>query len=190
MKSQLLESLNIAPSAKRIPPYIWLIVVIGICAAAAGLFFVLGQYRTFLDLQTVRAVKKSELRRIEVLLRQAQIENNSLDAMERVRQQSHIAALRQISWNALFDVIELAASRVDGGVSLISMLPTHVDDKSIQIDLIALASSPSIMLAYVNALKEDGHLLAVRISSSQPDERISPTALRFELSASVPARSR
>ena len=175
------SALNIAPQAARHRPLTWLLLLASAAVLCAS---ILPLASSLLALEEARARRITLDRagtRLKDIARQERSGIATAAAHARDKANGQYRAMIQMSWNGVFGALENAAQSVNGGASIVSMIPKHVSRDDITIDLSALAASLPGMLAYVEALKGAPTVRTVDLISHQPDPKTSPDAVRFQI---------
>lgn len=182
MSRHLIESpFEFAPGAPRYRPLSWLILAAGICAAFSGLYMT---SRAGEQLEGVRAQQARIFKQQSALSEQMRQAENNPALFEKIKARRQLEALLQTPWSLMFEALEAAADTVEGRVTLLSMVPNTANPASRKIELTLMASNYPSMLAYTEAMSTVSGFSDVRIVSHQFDERSSPAAFRFRLTAS------
>lgn len=176
------EDFNIAPQSRQPVPLAWLLLAGG--AVALGLSaFALNQSLDIMHEAQFRAEKlRIFTQRQAQALQRAKLEEGSAANQERAKARTQILSATQMSWNGIFNALELAAQAVHGGVSITTLVPTSVQSSSAQINLTALAANTPVMWAYIEALQDDPRISQVELTTNQPDMKTAPSVLRFQVS--------
>jgi hypothetical protein len=183
MNSHLdLNAFNVAPGAQRHLPIAWVMLAIGVVALGASLYPLTHELNLLSGAKAAQTNMVKTLRREAVEQRKQMAEQTNTAALEREKIRSQIQESVQMSWDGIFDALEMAADTVHAGVSIISLAPTRVNGTSTHLNIAALAANAPIMLAYIEALKKDPRVLQVELSTQQPDEKVGPAVLRFRVS--------
>lgn len=173
---------NVAPGASRHPPMTWVMlaasaVVFGVCLYP--LSHALGRLN---DAKSAQAALIQAMRRDAAEQRKHLADQSNTAALEREKIKAQIQDSMRMSWDGVFDALEVAADTVHAGVSIISLAPAKVSASATQLNIAALAANVPIMLAYVDALKKDPRVSQVEITTQQPDEKVGPAVIRFRIS--------
>lgn len=177
----ILGRLNIAPDVQRHPPLSWMMLALGALVAVLSIFVLRQSLQEFEFVQDqVVAIEKSRARQAgetrKVKMAQSTPENREHDRLlQQILEYSHL------SWDGMLDVLEVAADRVHGGVSIIGMVPSKVSPSSVQLGITALASNAPIMVAYLEALKKDPRVSQAEIRLQQPEPNVGPAVVRFSM---------
>ena len=181
MSRHLVESpFEFAPDAPRYHPLSWIILAAGVCAASAGLYI---SSRAGAQLENVRSQQAKISKQQNALNEQMRQAENNPAMLEKIKAKRQLEALLQTPWSLMFEALEAAADTVEGRVTLLSMVPNTANPASRKIELTLMASSYPSMLAYTEALTTVSGFSDVRIVSHQLDERGSPAAFRFRVTA-------
>jgi hypothetical protein len=177
----ILGRLNIAPDVQKHPPLSWMLLALGALIAVLSTS-VLRQRMQELEFvhDQVRATEKARTRQAGET-RKATLAQNSPGSRERDRLLQQIQEYSQLSWDGMLDVLEVAADRVHGGVTIAGMVPSKVSPSSVQLGITALASNAPIMVAYMEALKKDPRVLQAEIRLQQPEPNVGSAVIRFSM---------
>lgn len=174
------QRLNLARSGRKHPPLAWVLL------GSSALLCVLNLYPLHRSLQALdevgaqqREFNKANKRQADTL-RKEKLQNSSLPALERDKAQRQLQDFVHMSWDGIFDALEVAADTVRSGVSIVALVPSKVQPSSIELNITALASNTPIMLAYLRALKSDPRVLQVELATQQPDDKSGPGVVRFQ----------
>lgn len=176
-----LAALNIARRGPRRAPLVWLLLAISavVCVASSySLWLATHQWR---DVNVRMQDQRDAKVRRDAELRKAQIERRSTVNQARERDLRRIKEMAGLSWEGLFEAIEIAANRVRGGVSLVSMVPSTVKASTGQVHIAALAANSGVMLFYIDELKKDPRITRVELSQQQPEDKPATGVVRFQL---------
>jgi len=174
-------ALNTARHRPRRAPWVWILLAAStvICAASAYTLWLTSHQWREVNARTQAQRAEQQLRDAE--LRKQQLERRSAGSLDRERDLRRIKEMAGLSWEGLFEAIEIAANRVRGGVSLVSMVPSTVKASSGQVHIAALAANPGVMLFYIDELKKDHRITRVELSQQQPEEKPATGVVRFQL---------
>lgn len=174
------ERFNLARTTRRHPPVAWVLL------GGSALLCLLSLYPLHQSLQALdtvgarqREFDRSTQRQADTL-RKAKLHNSSLSALERDKAQRQLQEFVHMSWDGIFDALEVATDAVRSGVSIVALVPSRVQPTSIELTITALASNTPIMLAYLKALKSDPRVLQLELATQQPDEKSGPAVVRFQ----------
>ena len=173
---------NVAPVATRHVPLAWVML------AGASLLFIASLFPLYRELDRLSTAKSAQSTLVKTMQREAAEqrkrlnEQNTAAAQEREKIKAQLQEFAHMSWDGIFDALEVAADTVHAGVSIISLAPAKVNGTATQLNLTALAANVPIMLAYINALQKDPRVSLVELSTQQPDEKVGPAVVRFRLS--------
>jgi hypothetical protein len=176
------ERFNVAHTTRRHPPLAWVLL------GGSVLLCLLGLYPLHTSLQALDAVgaQQREFNKASKsqadTLRKQKLQNSSLPALERDKAQRQLQDFVHMSWDGIFDALEVATDAVRSGVSIVALVPSRVQPTSIELTITALASNTPIMLTYLKALQSDPRVLQVELATQQPDEKSGPGVVRFQFS--------
>jgi hypothetical protein len=183
MKSYLDSSrFNVAPGAARHTPLAWVVLAGSVVLLGASLYPLSHQLGLLNTAKSTQTALAKSLQREAAEQRKRLGELNNAEAQEREKIRARIQEFTHMSWDGIFDALEMAADSVHAGVSIISLAPAKVNGSATQLNITALAANLPIMLAYVDALQKDPRVLQVEISTQQPDEKAGPSVIRFRVS--------
>lgn len=175
------SALDIAPKARRYTPGAWRFL------AVCAFFFALCAVPLVINWQRLqqamrdRDAVQAELLAQSAASRSAAARQADPAMVQRVKAQERLQQMMRMSWFGLFDALETAAHEVRGGVSLLSLTPAATQGDATQVRLTALAASAPLMLQYVRVLRRDPRIVAVEMTSHQPDDQAGPGVLRMQL---------
>lgn len=175
------DSFDIAPQARRPTRASWV-------ALAAGLLFAsLCTWPLVMSVQALRQTAAAQNRASAATRtmeegQRAAMRQNGPAAAERSRAQKKLQQTLRMSWSGLLEALETATHQVQGGVSILTLVPTKVQDEAAQVSITAMAANPAIMLKYIGSLQKDIRVRQVEISTQQPDDKVGPEVIRFQLS--------
>lgn len=176
-----------ATSGKR-PPWVWMLL--GTSAMACALAaYPLQQAVTEWDQAKSRltsATRKAQQQAIDQPNFMAQ--RNTQAAQDKAKAALAIQQYAQVSWDGIFDSLEMAAEAVNGGVSLLSLTPTKIQGDLTQIRVTAVASQVPTMLRYLDVLKHDPRVMQADLVSQHPEDKAGPNIVRFRVDASLNPR--
>jgi Tfp pilus assembly protein PilN len=178
-----IHQLNAAPRAQKHLPIVWLLLIIGAVAFVASLYPLIHELTRLSEAKSAQAALVKVMHREAAEKRKLLAEQSNTAAMERESVRAQIQESVHMSWDGIFDALEVAADTVHAGVSILSLAPTRVNGTATQLNISALAANTPIMLAYIEALKKDPRVLQAELATQQPDEKVGPTVLRFRVSA-------
>lgn len=174
------ERFNVAHTSRRHPPLAWVLL------GGSALLCLLSLYPLHRSLQALdevgaqqREFNKASKSQTDTLRKQ-KLQNTSLPALERDKAQRQLQDFVHMSWDGIFDALEVATDAVRSGVSIVALVPSKVQPNSIELTITALASNTPIMLAYLKALKSDPRVLHVELATQQPDDKSGPGVMRFQ----------
>lgn len=191
------ERFNVAHTGRMHPPLAWMLL------GASALLCLLSLYPLHRSLQALddvhtgqRELNQTSKRQADTLRKQ-KLQSTSPGTLERDKAQRQLQEFVHMSWDGIFDALEVAVDAVRSGVSIVALVPSRVQPSSIELTITALASNTPIMLAYLKALKADPRVLQVELATQQPDEKSGPAVVRFQftvvcnpkVSVSHPARA-
>lgn len=182
MKSLFMrDPFDIAPQARRPTQASWL-------ALAAGLLFAglcaWPLTKSLQDMKQIEAAQRSasaELKKQAEGRRAARLRQNDPAVLERVRAQQKLLQTLRMSWGGLLDALEIAAYQVDGGVSILALVPSKTQDDAAQVGITALAANPAIMLKYIGLLQKERHVRQIELTTQQPEDKVGLEVIRFQL---------
>ncbi|MES2948837.1 MAG: hypothetical protein V4858_09895 [Pseudomonadota bacterium] len=174
--------LNVAPGAPKHLPLAWVMLAAGVLVFGASLYPLTHELQRLAEAKSAQAALTKSMRREVTEQRKLQAEQNNSAAMEREKIRAQIHETVHMSWDGIFNALEVAADAVHAGVSIISLAPTRVTGTATQLNIAALAANMPIMLAYIEALKKDPRVSQVEMSTQQPDEKVGPAVIRFRIS--------
>lgn len=177
-----LNAVNVAPGAQRHQPIAWIGLAIGFLALGASLYPLAYELSRLSAAKTAQTTLVKTLRREALEQRKQMAEQTNTAAIDREKIRSQIQESVQMSWDGIFDALEMAADTVHAGVTIISLAPTRVNGTSTHLNISALAANAPIMLAYIETLKKDPRVLQVELTTQQPDEKVGPAVLKFRIS--------
>lgn len=183
-KRHSMSGINIAPHAQSSRPLDWVLLCAGAALCIAGALSLIAgveQYRAVNTRIEDQAIRVAEARKEQVKKARTQ---EATQAGKSTKELQRVKELAGLSWNGLFEALEVTAKSARGGVSIVSMVPSQAQAQSTQIAITALASSSQVMLFYMDELKKDKHIERVELTSQQPEENVSPSAIRFQINAS------
>lgn len=174
------EGFNVAHPTRRHPPLSWALLGLSALLCALSLY-PLRLSLTALDAAEVRQRQFNQMSKRQAEgLRKAKLLQNSPPMMERDKAQRQIQDFVHMSWDGIFDALEVAVDAVRSGVSIVALVPTKVQPSSIELTITGLASNAPIMLTYLKALQSDPRILQVQLENQQPDEKSGPGVVRFQ----------
>lgn len=172
--------LNLARPNRRHPPISWVLLALGALLCALSVYHLQHSIKALDEVSMrQREFSQASKRRTEST-RKAKLLENSPPMLERDKAQRQLQEFAHMSWDGLFDALEVAADVVRSGVSIVVLVPSKIQPSSIELTLTALASNPPVMLAYLKALKTDPRVMQVELTSQQPDEKSGPGVVRFQ----------
>ena len=172
---------NVAPGARKHLPIAWLMLAAGTVAFAICLYPLTHELKRLSTAKAAQAALSNTMRRDAAEQRKQVAEQNNAAAMDRERIRAQIQESVHMSWDGIFDTLEVAANTVHAGVSILSLAPTRVSGTATQLNISALAANAPIMLAYIEALKKDPRVSQVELATQQPDEKVNAAVIRFRL---------
>lgn len=182
MKSHTLrpEALSLGQTKARPAP--WMLVVLlasGVAAAATGQFV----WNTYALLDTAQRQHEEDQKRLnrqKTLQRQLQLQEANPAVLARRKAVQSLYDRQHLSWEGLFDCLETAVDKVDGGVSLQTVVPT-VGSDTMEVRITALALNETFMLAWMAALRSDRRVRSMEPTTQQVDEKSAiPGAVQFQ----------
>jgi hypothetical protein len=172
---------NVARRGPRRAPLVWLLLIIsGVVFAASAYSVWLATYQ-WRDVNARMQDQRDAKIRRDADLRKAKLQRNSPLNQDRERDLRRLKELAGLSWEGLFEAIEIAANRVRGGVSLVAMVPSTVKTSMGQVRISALAANSGVMLFYIDELKKDPRITRVELSQQQPEDKLATNVVRFQL---------
>lgn len=178
------DAFNVAPNAPRNTPTSWLVLAVGVTFLCASVYPLTASLQAF---NTATAISKKAaiaLKRQVLERKRAQQEQASPAAQDREKVQNQLRDAARMSWDGLFDALEHAAKEVHAGVSLLALVPGQIHPESTQLTITALAANAPVLLAYIETLKQDAHIQQVEMSTQQPEDKVGPSVIRFQLKVS------
>ena len=172
---------DVAPGAKKHLPIAWVMLAVSALAFIACLYPLAQELNRLSVAKSTQAALTKTMRRDAAEQRKQLAEQNNAAAIDREKIRAQIQESVHMSWDGIFDTLEVAANTVHAGVSILSLAPTRVSGTATQLNISALAANTPIMLAYIEALKKDPRVSLVELSTQQPDEKVGPAVLRFRL---------
>lgn len=173
---------NVASGANKRPPMAWLLLGASMVFLGACLYPLAHGLTRLQDARVSQAALSKAVQRQVAEQRKRSADRNNTASQEREKIRTQIQEFVHMSWDGIFDALEVAADTVHAGVSIISLAPAKVNGSATQLSITALAANLPIMLAYIEALKRDPRVSLVEISSQQPEEKVGPAVLRFRAS--------
>ncbi len=176
------DPFDIAPQAQRPTAASWVVLIAGALFAGVCLWILIHSVQTLKRTRELRGATNALMRTQVENQRVAQLRSNHPALLEQVRGQQKLRQFLSMSWGGLFEVLEITAQTVRGGVSILALTPSRTQTDLSQVNITALAVNAPIMLAYIGGLQQDPRVRQVEILSQQPDDKIGPQVLRFQLS--------
>ena len=176
------QRFNVAPGAARHLPLAWAMLAAGVVALGASLYPLTHELRLLSEAKATQAALAKSLQREAAEQRKRSGEQNNAAAQEREKIKAQIQEFVHMSWDGIFDALEVAADAVHAGVGIIALAPVKVNGTATQLNITALAANVPIMLAYIDVLKKDPRVSQVELSTQQPDEKVGPAVIRFRIS--------
>ena len=176
------DAFDIAPHAQKLTKASWLVFGLGLMFAAMCLWILINNVNamretnaTLTDLMASNKVKTDGFET-------ANHRQNNPSQLERERDKQQVQRFLRMSWTGLFDVLEIAAQGVRGGVTILTLVPSRTQPDVASVNIVALAANPDIMLRYIALLQKDFRIRQVEIATQQPDDKAGPEVVRFQLS--------
>lgn len=176
------DPFDIAPNASRYTRASWLTLVLGL---AFMLFCGVLLERGF---QAMKQAEEATRKQHELVHAQAESKaaarRTQADpaALERARAQQKLQHILRMSWSGLFDALESAGRKVDGGAVILALAPARTQADAAEVGLTALAISTHVMLEYIRALEGNPHVREVQLVMQQPARNAGTQVVRFQLS--------
>jgi hypothetical protein len=174
------DPLNVAQRRRRHPPLSWLLLGGSVLLGLASLWPLQQSLASLGAAQAQQREFNRASKRQADELRRKKFDGSNAAAQERDNAQRQIQEFVHLSWDGIFDALEVAAHAVRSGVSIVALTPSKVQPNSVQLSITALASNTPIMLAYLSALKSDPRVQQVELASQQPDDKNGPGVVRFQ----------
>lgn len=175
------SAFNIAPHAPKFRLRTWVAL-----AVASGLAFTLACGAVYVA-KTNEGLQDQIDKQQRLNRRKAAQERRDMSAeadpakREQLQAATQLQRMSQVSWDGLFDALEVATKAVSGGVSISSLVPAKIEPDNATVNVTAWAANAPIMLAYVRNLAQDPRLRRIDILMQQPDEKVGPQVVRFQL---------
>lgn len=180
-KSSNLAALNLAQRRSQWPPVVWLVLVVSALICGASSYLLWNASQSWRDINARMQEQQQTKARRDAELRKIRLERRLPANIERERDLRHIKELAGLSWEGLFEAVEIVANRVRGGVSLVSMVPSATKLSEGQVHMTALAASSAVMLFYIDELKKDPRIVRVELSQQQPEDKSLAGVVRFQM---------
>lgn len=179
------NQLNVAPGAARHLPLVWMLLAASATVLGLSLYPLWHELGLLNQVKAQQAALTLSMRKDAVAQRKQLADQGSSDALERDKIKAQLQESVHMSWDGIFDALEVAADTVHAGVSILSLAPARVHGTATQLNISALAANVPIMLAYIEALKRDPRVSQAEIITQQPDEKVGPAVIRFRLSVTL-----
>jgi hypothetical protein len=157
-----------------------LAVLVGVAALLACMFPLRNAWVAHEDAKERLASINALIKKRQAQVRREKLEEESPETTLRQQSRSAASELVRFSWEGFFDVLEISAKAVNGGVSIVAMTPSKVATGQAQVNLTALASNVPIMLSYLDNLRDDPRMMEVELLTQQPDDKTGPNVIRFQ----------
>ncbi len=180
--SSVSKAFDIAPLAPRHTTAAWVCLAGGLLFAGACMVPLGVSWKALHSAREAAGQARVALQRKSAVERAMAAEMASPAAMQRAKAWAQQMGLARISWSGLFEALEIAASEVKGGVSILSLTPTKLQPAEAELAITALAADASIMLTYIETLRKIHPAQRVNLTIQQPEEKVGPNVVRFQLS--------
>lgn len=174
------ERFNLAHQTRRYPPWSWFALAMSTLMLMASLYPLRQSMHALEGAEAKQREFNQSFKRQAANARKAKLEKSSLTALENDKAQRQLQDFVHMSWDGIFDALEVAVDAVRSGVSIVALVPAKVQPTAIQLNITALASNTPIMLAYLKALKSDPRIVQLELTTQQPDEKSGPGVIRFQ----------
>lgn len=175
------DPFDIAPQARRPTQASWVVLAGGLLFAGLCAWPLTKSLQAMKQIETAQRSASAELKNQAEGQRAARLRQNDPAVLERVRAQQKLQQILRMSWSGLLDALEIAAYQVDGGVSILALVPSKTQGNAAQVGITALAANPAIMLKYIGSLQQERHVRQVELTAQQPEDKVGPQVIRFQL---------
>jgi hypothetical protein len=175
------DPFDIAPNASRHTRASWLTLALGL------VFMLLSGVVLDRSVLAMKQAEESTTKQREMLQTQADgkaaARRNQTDpaALARAQAQQKLQHILRMSWSGLFDALESAGRKVDGGTVVLSLAPTRTQADAAEVGVTALAVSSQVMVDYIRALESNAHVREVQLTMQQPAVSGTAQVVRFQL---------
>jgi hypothetical protein len=174
------ERFNMAHTTRRHAPLAWVLLGLSVLLCVFSLYPLRQSLQALDDVSAQQREFNKISKHQADTLRKENLQNSSLPTLERDKAQRQLQDFVHMSWDGIFDALEVAVDAVRSGVSIVALVPAKVQPSNVELNITALASNTPIMLTYLKALKADLRILQVELATQQPDEKTGPGVIRFQ----------
>ncbi len=172
------DPFNVAPGAPRHTLASRLVLIAGTSFLALCAWQFAASLQTWDEASSIRDARLDGLHAAR--RRAARAADSSPVDLERRKITQGLLDGRQMSWPALFEALESASGQVRDGTSLLTLNPVRQDANTHEFSVVGIASSPSVMAEYLNALGAQPGVRQVHLTTQQPAQGAGADAVRFQ----------
>lgn len=176
------QGLNVAPLGRRPGAGAWLLLALGLGAAAVGAAHLMSAVQAYRHADDGLTRLEVAHRDRSTASRKENIRPSTPGEIQLANSTNTVNKMLNLNWPPLLDSLEVAAVEVRGGVVVTSLEPSGSQGESSKASLRLVAVSVPIMLRYVEALKALYPIRVVELLGHGPADKITAEAVHFQLS--------
>lgn len=175
-----INQLNMARGARRHPPAVWLLLLSAVSIMGLCLYVLAVEYQLLDRARAHHAQLARTVQRDIAALKRQEAERGKAESVEKEKLKQQIREVTRMSWDGVFDTLEVAADAVRGGATILALTPSKVEPNTVQFSVTALAANIPMMLAYIEAIKKDPRVVEAELLAQQPEPKAGANVVRFQ----------